>query len=224
MAIKFTEFFYRKPDMLTKDFLQYWQEQHTGVVSAIEGLRRYVQNPLVGLLDEVALPYDGMVEVWFDSLESIDRLRKSDYWETIVADELQFVDRPNLELFLSEETVPELPKAGFKRVFFLEKPQDMTPQEFEKINAESSVSNLNMPGLLNIQTMYPVAQPDDDPTPAEDELPKMLVADAVEIWRFESLAALNEGISSDSMSGREKNRLDTARVTEKFSTQERVIL
>ena len=121
MAIKFTEFFYRKPGMLTKDFLQYWQEQHTGVVSAIEGLRRYVQNPLVGLLDEVALPYDGMVEVWFDSLESIDRLRKSDYWETIVADELQFVDRPNLELFLSEETVPELPKAGFKRVFFLEK-------------------------------------------------------------------------------------------------------
>ena len=72
--------------------------------------------------------------------------------------------------------------------------------------------------------MYPVAQPADDPTPAEDELPKMLVADAVEIWRFESLAALNEGISSDSMSGREKNRLDTARVTEKFSTQERVIL
>ena len=184
MAIKFTEFFYRKPDMLTKDFLQYWQEQHTGVVSAIEGLRRYVQNPLVGLLDEVALPYDGMVEVWFDSLESIDRLRKSDYWETIVADELQFVDRPNLELFLSEETVPELPKAGLKRVFFLEKPQDMTPQEFEKINAESSVSNLTMPGLLNIQTMYPVAQPDDAPTPAEDELPKMLVADAVEIWRF----------------------------------------
>ena len=52
----------------------------------------------------------------------------------------------------------------------------------------------------------------------------MLAADAVEIWRFESLAALSEGILNDSMSGREKNRLKTARVTEKFSTQERVIL
>ena len=113
MAIKFTEFFHRRPGMTSAAFLEHWQKEHTGVVSAIEGLRRYIQNPAAGLIDGVPNPYEGMVEVWFDDFQAIDRLRKSDYWDTIVEDELRFVDRPSLQLFLSEESIPEPPEAGF---------------------------------------------------------------------------------------------------------------
>ena len=211
MAIKFTEFFHRRPGMTSAAFLEHWQQQHTGVVSAIEGLRRYIQNPAVGLIDGVPNPYDGMVEVWFDDLQAIDRLRKSDYWDTIVEDELRFVDRPSLQLFLSEESIPEPPEAGFKHVYLLHRLPGQSREAFQEC-ASAEVPLTEVPGLLSLQRMLPV-EPDTN----------VPCADAVEIWRFETLAALNAGMQNEAVANACHERESCATAQEPLTTEERVI-
>jgi len=211
VAIKFTEFFHRRPGMTSAAFLEHWQKEHTGVVSAIEGLRRYIQNPAAGLIDGVPNPYDGMVEVWFDDLEAIDRLRKSDYWDTIVEDELRFVDRPSLQLFLSEESIPEPPEAGFKHVYLLHRLPGQSREECEE-RAVVDVSLAEVPGLRGLQRMFPT-EPDTN----------VPCVDAVEIWRFESLAALDVGMQSEMIVNACRERESWAKAQEALTTEERVI-
>ena len=212
MAIKFTEFFHRRPGMTATDFLNHWQQQHTGVVSAVDAVRRYIQNPAMGLLEGAPNPYDGMVEVWFDDLAAIERLRKSDYWETIVEDELRFVDRPSLQLFLSEESVPELPVGGCKRVYLLHRLAGQTSEEFEA-RARADVRPADVPGLVALQRMLPV-------TPGTDSA---LCADAVEIWRFETLALLEAGMRNDAILAVCRKRGEWAMAGEALTTEERII-
>lgn len=211
MAIKFTEFFHRRPGMTSAAFLEHWQQQHTGVVSVIEGLRRYIQNPAVGLIDCVSNPYDGMVEVWFDDLQAIDRLRKSDYWNTIVEDELRFVDRPSLQLFLSEESIPAPPEAGFKRVYLLHRLPGQSRDAFQEC-AAAEVVLTEVPGLLSLQRMLPVELDINVPC-----------ADAVEIWRFETLAALSVGMRNEAVANACRKRQSWATAQEPLTTEERVI-
>ena len=212
MAIKFTEFFHRRPGMTSAAFLEHWQQNHTGVVSAIEGLRRYIQNPAAGLIAGVPNPYDGMVEVWFDDLAAIERLRKSDYWDTIVEDELRFVDRPSLQLFLSEEPIPEPPEVGFKCVHLLHQLSDQGRGAFQE-RAAAMAAPSGVAGLLGLQMMLPL-ESDDVAAPC---------ADAVEIWRFESLAALEAGMKSESIANVCRERERWAKAQEPLTTAERFI-
>lgn len=212
MAIKFTEFFHRRPGMTSVAFLEHWQQEHTGVVSAIEGLRRYIQNPAAGLIDGVPNPYDGMVEVWFDDLDAIERLRKSDYWDTIVEDELRFVDRPSLQMFLSEEPIPEPPEAGFKCVHLLHQLPGQSREAFQE-RATAVSPPPGVPGLLGLQMMLPL-EPHGGAVPC---------ADAVEIWRFKSLAALDAGMKSESIANACRERNNWAKAQEPLTVAERVI-
>ena len=212
LAIKFTEFFHRRPGMTSAAFLWHWQQNHTGVVSAIKGLRRYIQNPAAGLIDGAPNPYDGMVEVWFDDVAAIERLRNSDYWDSIVEDELLFVDRPNLQLFLSEEPVPEPPEVGFKSVHLLHHLPDQSREAFQE-RATSMTVPSGVPGLLGRQMMLPL-EPHAGAEPC---------ADAVEIWRFESLAALQAGMKSEAMVNACYERGNWAKAQEPFTTEERFI-
>lgn len=212
MAIKFTEFFHRRPGMTSAAFLEHWQHQHTGVVSAIEGLRRYIQNPAAGLVDGVPNPFDGMVEVWFDDLDAIERLQKSDYWDTIVEDELRFVDRPSLQLFLSEEPIPEPPEAGFKCVYLLHRLPGQSREAFREQAAATSPLQ-GVPGFLGLQIMLPL-EPHTNAKPC---------ADAVEIWRFETLAALHAGMRSESVANACRIRDTWANAHEPLTVAERVI-
>lgn len=212
VAIKFTEFFNRRPGMTSAAFLEHWQQNHTGVVSAIKGLRRYIQNPAAGLIDGVPNPYDGMVEVWFDDLAAIERLRKSDYWDTIVEDELRFVDRPRLQLFLSEEPVPKPPEVGFKCVYLLCQLPDQSREAFQE-RATAMTLPSGVPGLLGQQMMLPL-EPHGGAEPC---------ADAVEIWRFESLAALEAGMKSETIVNACCERDSWAKARAPLTTAERFI-
>lgn len=212
MAIKLTEFFQRRPGMSPAAFLDHWQTRHTGVVSAIEGLRRYVQNPAAGLVEGRPNPYDGMVEVWFDDLAAIERIQKSDYWDTIVEDELRFVDRPSLRLFFSEEPLPERPTAGVKRVYLLDPLPGQGLDDF-RAQASAALPPPAVSGLLGVQRLLPAEQP-VDPAPC---------AAAVELWRFENLAALDAGMKSDAIESACQNREAWARAREPLTVEERVI-
>jgi uncharacterized protein (TIGR02118 family) len=59
----------RKPGHDRAEFLRHWQQEHPAYVRALPGLRRYVQNPAVE--GYRTWPYDGVAELWFDSVRDV---------------------------------------------------------------------------------------------------------------------------------------------------------
>ncbi len=110
----------RRPEMTAEEFQQYWRGKHAALVEArakVLGIRRYVQThtaDLPGLHrslqqrnDGAPAPYDGVAELWFDSLESIgsdDPARRKAAAE-LLADERNFIDLPNSPMWFAREYV-----------------------------------------------------------------------------------------------------------------------
>ena len=108
----------RLPGMTREEFLRYWLEEHGPLVRSHApalGVRRYVQTHT--LPDEIHAdlrssrdapePYDGVAELWFDSLESIAAVMSSPEGLTagaaLLEDERRFIDHSRSPIFLAEE-------------------------------------------------------------------------------------------------------------------------
>jgi len=59
----------KSPTMPYSEFLRHWQVDHPPYVWALPGVRRYVQNPAVQ--NGRDWPYDGVAELWFDSVRDV---------------------------------------------------------------------------------------------------------------------------------------------------------
>jgi uncharacterized protein (TIGR02118 family) len=107
--------------MTRKEFQRYWREQHAPLVKRHADalhIRRYVQvHALDTDLDEaIAGPrgseprvYDGVAELWWDSLEELVTAFSSDAGQVagqkLLEDEQRFIDLPRSPLWLGEENV-----------------------------------------------------------------------------------------------------------------------
>lgn len=119
--IKLTYCLRRLPELSWDEFSAYWRDTHAPLVAAraeVLGIRRYVQ---LRTLQQAELhagfqvrnggspePFDGVAELWFDSLESFlqpptDEAR--DASAELLADERNFLDLPNSPIWLGEELV-----------------------------------------------------------------------------------------------------------------------
>ena len=119
--VKLTFCLRRQPGVTRDEFQAYWRETHGPLVAdraAALGVRRYVQ---VHTVDADGLharfqarnggspePYDGVAELWFDSLESIvsrsdDAARAAG--QQLLADERNFIDLANSPMWIGEEHV-----------------------------------------------------------------------------------------------------------------------
>ena len=106
MTVKMAELFKKRPGMPLDEFHDYWLSQHSKVVMGLQGIQRYVQNhPLPWSRENLDLPFDGIVEVWFESREIMHRNAESAYWAELVADEEKFIDRSDVTLLLADEHV-----------------------------------------------------------------------------------------------------------------------
>jgi hypothetical protein len=114
--VKFMSLLRRKSSLSSTAFSAAWQDKHADVVRSVGevwGLfRGYVQNHIVPgtcrLLDGSGMerPFDGIVEIWFDSLQDLERAMMSErYREVVRPDEMTFVDLPNTRLFATEVCV-----------------------------------------------------------------------------------------------------------------------
>jgi uncharacterized protein (TIGR02118 family) len=111
----------RREDMTREEFQRYWREQHAPLVKRHADalhIRRYVQvHALDTDLDEaIAGPrgseprvYDGVAELWWDSLEELVAAFSSDAGQVagreLLEDEQRFIDLPRSPLWLGEENV-----------------------------------------------------------------------------------------------------------------------
>jgi uncharacterized protein (TIGR02118 family) len=100
----------RKAGISREQFNAYWRDQHGPLVKSVtefsRHVRKYVQCHQVE--GEMPLgrpgPYDGVAELWFDSVEAANAaFKEPKYLEIIRPDELKFVDPNSFMAFITEE-------------------------------------------------------------------------------------------------------------------------
>ena len=111
----------RREGMSREEFQRYWREQHAALVlSHAETLRirRYVQThardtdideTIAGARGVEPRFYDGVAELWWDSLEDLLAASTSEAGQAagqaLLEDEQKFIDLPNSPVWLGEENV-----------------------------------------------------------------------------------------------------------------------
>ena len=108
----------RNPEMGEAEFHRYWREEHGALVKSLAeatGALRYVQshtiaperNAAMRKGRETAEAYDGIAEVWFESLEAVaERFRSEEARaadRAMAADEAKFIDLGRSCVFFTEE-------------------------------------------------------------------------------------------------------------------------
>jgi uncharacterized protein (TIGR02118 family) len=119
--IKLTFVLRRRPELEPGEFRRYWREEHAPLVARHAEtlrIRRYVQTHTVGSDLDGALadsrgtqiePYDGVAQLWWDSLEDLQAVLADEAGQRAAAelleDEQRFIDLPASPLWLGEEYV-----------------------------------------------------------------------------------------------------------------------
>lgn len=98
-------FIRRRDGMDRTEFLRHWQLDHPRFVWRLPGLRRYVQNPAIE--HRRSWPYDGVAELWFDSVRDVAAAFDSPQAERMREHEKTFIG--SMAWLLAEEV--EVPRA-----------------------------------------------------------------------------------------------------------------
>jgi uncharacterized protein (TIGR02118 family) len=110
----------RLPELSREEFQTYWRTEHAPLVrthAEALGIRRYVQVHSIDDAVSIAVagprrspePFDGVAELWLDSLDALVAAGGSDAGRAasaaLLEDERRFIDLPRSPLFLAEEHV-----------------------------------------------------------------------------------------------------------------------
>ena len=111
----------RRDDMTREEFQRYWRENHAPIVkrnAETLRIRRYVQvqareteldEALAASREGQANVYDGVAELWWDSLEDLMAAYATPEGQAagaeLLEDEKRFIDLPRSTLWLGEENV-----------------------------------------------------------------------------------------------------------------------
>jgi uncharacterized protein (TIGR02118 family) len=108
----------RREDLSAEEFHRYWLEEHGPLARELLeplGVRRYVQSHTLDTDLNAALAatrgtmeaYDGLAEVWWDSLDVLLEVSRSEEGqranETLTDDEAKFIDFERSSFFMTEE-------------------------------------------------------------------------------------------------------------------------
>lgn len=117
--LKFVYCVHRQPRLSPEEFQRYWLENHGPLVRSFATAlkaRRYIQshtldNPMLNQAAQqprgTKAPYDGITEIWWDSIEDLAAALKTPEGQkanqTLAEDEARFCDLPNCTVFFTEE-------------------------------------------------------------------------------------------------------------------------
>jgi uncharacterized protein (TIGR02118 family) len=109
----------RREGMTREEFQRYWREEHAELVKRHSGVlrvRRYVQthardtdldDALAGSRGSEPRQYDGVAELWWDSIDDLVQAATSEEGQTaqqaLLEDERRFIDVANSPIWLGEE-------------------------------------------------------------------------------------------------------------------------
>ena len=88
----------RKSGWTHEQFMKHWVEVHAPLALGIPGLRRYVQNHLMGErtradIETTAVEVDGIAELWFDDESSLAKAAQSPEMKALHDDGALFIGR-----------------------------------------------------------------------------------------------------------------------------------
>jgi uncharacterized protein (TIGR02118 family) len=96
----------KKASLTDEEFFHYWKNIHGPIGARIPGLRKLVQSHRTIVPgDKYESDYDGMVEPWFDDVETLLAARKSPEWKASSDDEANFIDHNKVAYVVTEEHV-----------------------------------------------------------------------------------------------------------------------
>ncbi|MDX6582450.1 MAG: hypothetical protein QOI10_1634 [Solirubrobacterales bacterium] len=117
--IKLTFVIRRKPGVEAAEFHRYWRDEHAQLVATHAQtlrVRRYVQShrietpidaALAGSREITGEPYDGIAELWWDSIEDLVAVMSEEAGvaasTALLEDEARFIDVPASAIWLNEE-------------------------------------------------------------------------------------------------------------------------
>ena len=98
----------RKDGWTHAQFMTHWVEIHAPLAHAVPGLRRYVQNHIVGERTRADIPatnveIDGVAELWFDDRAAMEAAAKTPEMKALHADGALFIGR--IKSYVVEEKV-----------------------------------------------------------------------------------------------------------------------
>jgi uncharacterized protein (TIGR02118 family) len=85
---KLVVFLERKPEMTHEEFLEHWHGPHVEMAKDMPNLKKYVTSVPV---DPEESMYDGIAELYFESLEDADEAGESDLQEEAIEDSKTFL-------------------------------------------------------------------------------------------------------------------------------------
>jgi uncharacterized protein (TIGR02118 family) len=201
--IKSISFLQRKPGLSREDFVRHWLEVHVPMCYVVPGLRGYVVSTIVkhqSRADVPSLPmgeFDGVAQVWFESLEAraaAGASAEGKRWHadggTIIGGIRTFVTRERFVV-----PVPAASRPRYKTLSALKRKAGLSAQEFhhEWANVNSPMAR-NAPGLRGYTLSEIVEEqfrPDIPPFPLDGPLDGF-----TESW-WDSAAARANMIASD---------------------------
>lgn len=112
-AVKLIALLRRKPGMRMDDFIRYYEDNHAPLVLRIvpfikDYRRNYVQHDsAIAQMDGIPGDCDVITEAWFETQADFDNFMaegsKPENRELVIADELNFLDRDSIRMFLVDE-------------------------------------------------------------------------------------------------------------------------
>jgi uncharacterized protein (TIGR02118 family) len=78
-----------RSDMDPDEVRRWWREDHAALALKAPGIERYVQNHWIDSIEDthaMGMPYQGMVEVWFESYEAYQEALASPEWKALAED------------------------------------------------------------------------------------------------------------------------------------------
>ena len=125
----------RKPGMGVEDFQTYWRGKHGDVVAKLPKIHRYVQShALPGGYRKGELAYDGIAEIWVESVDVLRAWAGSAEYQAVELDENNFINRSKTALILTLEHVIKdgpFPDNALKNIEFVPRKPGMPVDEFQ---------------------------------------------------------------------------------------------
>ncbi|WP_315833713.1 EthD family reductase [Bradyrhizobium prioriisuperbiae] len=127
----------KRADINTDQFRRHWREVHGPLAAKVPGLRAYHQNHVVDKT-QLAIDHargswdlDGISELWFDDIDSMNSAIASDAYKAVAADSANCMAATSVIVAKQTDVVPhDRANATIKRMSILERKHGLTPDDF----------------------------------------------------------------------------------------------
>lgn len=127
----------KKSDWSMEQFRTYWREQHSKLASQLPGLVKYEQNHITDTAQR-GIAYkrgpetvDGISQLWFDESKQMSDAFSTALGKKLIEDEEHFIGRLRIVTAEPNEVItPPAPGTTLKRMSFLRRRADVTPEVF----------------------------------------------------------------------------------------------